>query len=59
MTDKTYPIPRGWRRVVRGNVKTGDKAWDYHEKRFTPMENIGDPARWFMCVIRRVKGGAG
>jgi uncharacterized protein YbdZ (MbtH family) len=27
MTDTTYPIPNGWRRVRRGRTRKGDKAW--------------------------------
>jgi hypothetical protein len=59
MTSTTYPIPRGWRRVVRGRTRKGDKAWETSVggNRFGPVTFIGWDVRDFLCVIRRVKEG--
>jgi hypothetical protein len=60
MTATTYPIPRGWRRVVRGKTQEGDKAWLKFDFCFAVLDFFGRPVRMYYCIIRRVKkGGAG
>jgi hypothetical protein len=65
MTATTYPIPRGWRRVRRGYVRRGDKLRcldiDNRKMMFDRVHvwNYGTPVKDYICVIRRVKGGAG
>ena len=66
MTSTTYPIPKGWRRVVRGRTRKGDKAW-YQSDRcrtgdWVDVANewwvVGLPVDGYWCIIRRVKVGA-
>lgn len=55
--EKQYPIPRGWRRVTRGNARWTDEVWDSVCEQFVDCKWRNVPATQFVCVIRRVKKG--
>jgi hypothetical protein len=61
-TATQYPIPRGWRRVTRGYIRRGDRLrYLFNGKyRFGRVEvwKYGHPVKNYLCVIRRIKGGA-
>jgi hypothetical protein len=51
-----YKIPRGWRRVKRGNAHCGDLTWDTGARAFCLVNTVFlSHWTWYDCLVRKCK----
>lgn len=54
---RTVLIPKGWFRVVQGEVEPGDMFYNVQTSEWqeAEFENFGDPAEEIQALIRRIE----